>query len=1340
MNKYNVLHQRNVYFVDIDKYMYRGYVETTIECNEQVESIEYHIGGLDVESVEVDYDKYTHAQYSQGTIDLDAFKQDYDPNFYRKTAEVPALTVHLKEFRKDIKIRIIYRTKKENVSICFFNKDMHKECVAQNLNARAHFIFPHLVSETGYSFDLLYIVPSNYTVVSPGKFTGSVEQKDMSIYSYNLHYVLPGNINFAVGTFDYVEIVSGDDTKTLSFPARHSKSKMIFKESAKEVVGDVLGCIRFIEMFLGIEYPPISILFTHLPICLVVGQNTAIANAALLPWGKSIDQNFAFREAVATILASQFFLNLRDSGYIKVGITGYLEDQCIRHFFGNNEMLLRLKKERDFVVKNDVRELCLDDSRRTEFSMSQSFFKLKSKLFIHILESNLSEAFMQKILLSLRSKKQIKTDGFIKTIRNIAGKDMTQFFGTYVSKPGTVIFSCAFQIDQKKNKVTFNIKQRPTSVMEHANKRFSGSVCIRAFEIEGIFEHSYNLAKNELVFYYHTRTKKTKKKEAEPIMPLLWIRIDPKNEYMAGIELNQPDFMFIEALLHEKSVVGQYEALRALEKKPSEHTCNALERVLNDTHLFYKIRIEAAFVLSQVFLENYDGYQKTIQFFVKKYCLQGSTIIKPNDFSNFSHYFMQVGLIRAISLAFPLRQRVFNEKEVVVRDVAIAFINNILLYNDNDSNAYDDTHYISNAIESLSLPLCSQSFSRAGMKKERELGVNFGDEFLMKTPREPAVVSSQIRITDKFRKALTLSLELVEKVRGFDLILPSVFNKVTTACLSTLERLQCYGYVEMDKEVLLQYTHTNNYIDVRLMAFELLLIQRDADVMQHVFRALEHDHYVVKLHIILSIKNLLSSSVVDFHEFFAQFKHKFYDLLSIFRMEFVLFEHLTEVILFAEKKGKDVRDIEEVAHHEFSDEEVEKESSRQSIGKREAMSTVIRLKREYFGGEPRMESSPRDSVVRLQVPKKQARKDRFTQEFERKVASQGSQSDVGARKRAVLAAMMEHESSSKVDDFILENRTSNDFFAFEPRTLREIHAASFSEKSPTLFLVYASLVFVMTFDKVGSKAYAHAKTCMQLLESLVVDFGDKDHFVEMTNERKGTLARIVDSIIQDSNAEVFLEDVDHRRLKLTRYVDIVRQPYSLLGVKGKLEGGMYLNYDVACNELQRIFVNCLVFNHRDSEIYALALRFLAKVRSALGMKNNTEGTDFIQMVTLEHFESSDTVALNRIVEAILGALESVKETSHFVKKTDYAPAKVKRSMYLEKMKKKTSFLMYVSLGHFVDDFRTIVDNCAQHGTAQHQRDCRSMCLHFRKWISQYFGEEVGRICFAKMPPSFRRDR
>lgn len=1355
MNKYTILHQKNVYFIDAEKQLYHGYVETTFELHENVGSIEYLASGLEIESVEVfSGERFTDAEYKQESPELESFREEYNPEFYSRALRSQILVVLLKEHRRDAKIRIAYRAGRENLGIYFLKQGLHAECVGQNHNHKSHFIFPSAVSDSGYAFDLFYIVPTSYNVISPGKLIGSIEQGNMVIYSYGVQYALPGNINFVVGSFDSIEIVSGDDSKVLYFPMKRNKDETLFKENANEVIQDIIGCIKFIETLLDIEYPQISIAMTLSPCSLLIGHNTSIIHISLLPQKNSIQQNFVFREIISKVLVAQLFLNLKDPGYIKVGISGYLEDHCIKYFFGANELLFRLKKEKDFVVKSDVRELALDCPKRTELSMTQNFFRLKAKLFVHLLESNLSEAFMQKILLDLKDRRHIKTDGFVKLIKNITGKDMSSLFRVYVSKPGTVVFSCTFQIDQKRNRVTFSIKQKPTSVVENSNKKLFGNLCVRAFEIEGIFEHSYNLSKNELVFYYHTRTKKTKKKESEPLMPLLWLRVDPKNEYLAGIELRQSDFMFMEALMHEKSVVGQYEALKALERRPSEQTCGILERVLNDVHVFYKIRIEAALVLSQVFLENYDGYQKLIQIFVKKYCLQGSTIIRPNDFSNISSYFIKLGLIKAISMAFPLRCRVVNEKEVMVRDVCTAFINNVLLYNDNDSNQYEDAFYIGDTIECLSLPLCSQSILRAGRgtsedsAKRVKLSEQSDGIWNVDAEKHSVEETCEVVVSEKFRKTLDISVEIIEKYRKFDLVSPSVFNKVTISCLRALGCLYCYGYIDMHLEILLQYSQPDNFIGVRLVAFELLLLKRERDAMRYILDVLKNDHYVVRLHIILAIKNLLASTAVDFERFFEEFRHDFYSLLSFFSAEVVLFESLVDVILFVENKGKEMREIEEASMHELSDEAVERDR-RSSLDRKAENSTVIVVSTSHFSSasaafEDQQQARSSEicgesaAVVRLKVPAKKAKKDKFTLHIE-EVASRVQKQDglsthqphLQAYGRAAISELMKYENVDKIDSFITEKRDENDFFVFAPLTLAEINSMEAQDESTYIARAYTSLIFVLTFKKLGSKLYSYAKHCLSLLEMLSLNFGAKDSFVRMNSDRKQSVLSAIDAISTEDGAEAFMHDVEHEKLKLVKYVDIVRQPLCLQGVRSRLENNMYLNYNVAIFELERIFINCLMFNQKESGIYLTAQHLLKKSREILMAEPSSQSSvDFVQLVSCRSYSARmEREDLNSLLNEILCNLESTKALEHFLAKPDVCShfEKIKRKMYLHKMKAKASSCMYLSLGHFVDDFKVIVDNCLASGDTQRIERGYAALNEFRRQVSLYFGEDASRI-------------
>lgn len=1358
MNKYTILHQKNVYFINAEKQLYHGYVETTIEFNENADYIEYQASGLEIESVEVfNGESYMNAKYTQENPELESFKEKYNPEFYSRALRSQILIVLLEEHIKDAKIRIMYRAGGENLGVYFLKQGLHAECVGQNHNFKSHFIFPSAVYDSGYSFDLFYIVPTSYNVISPGKLTGSIEQGNIVIYSYNVQYALPGNINFVVGSFDSIEIMSGDDSKVLHFPMKRNKDETLFKENANDVINDIIGCIKFIETLLDIEYPQISIVMTLSPCNLLIGHNTSVIHVSLLPQKSSIQQNFVFREVISKVLVAQLFLNLKDPGYIKVGISGYLEDHCIKYFFGANELLFRLKKEKDFVVKSDVKELALDSPKRTELSMTQNFFRLKAKLFVHLLESNLSEAFMQKILLDLKDRRHIKTDGFLKLIKNITGKDMSSLFKVYVSKPGTVIFLCVFQIDQKRNRVTFSIKQKPTSVVENSNKKLFGNLCVRAFEIEGIFEHSYNLSKNELVFYYHTRTKKTKKKESEPMMPLLWLRVDPKNEYLAGVELRQSDFMFMEALMHEKSVVGQYEALKALERRPSEQTCSILERVLSDVHVFYRIRIEAAFVLSQVFLENYDGYQKLIQIFVKKYCLQGSTIIRPNDFSNITSYFIKLGLIKAIAMAFPLRCRVVNEKEVMVREVCIAFINNVLLYNDNDSNQYEDAFYIGDTIECLSLPLCSQSILREGhviledSAKRVKLSESSDRIWDLDTEGCSLKEKCDVIVSEKFRKTLNTSVEIIEKYRKFDLVSPSVFNKITISCLRALGFLYCYGYIDMHSEILFQYSQPDNFIGVRLVAFELLLLKRERDAMRYIFEVLKNDHYVVRLHIIHAIKNLLASSVMDFDCFLDEFKCDFYNLLSFFSAEVVLFENLVDVILFVENKGKVIREVEEASMHELSDDVVEKDR-RSSLDMNVESSTVIIVKSSYFNSinaatKEQLQIKLSDiheekaAVIRLKVPVQKAKKDKFTLYIEDIASMLVKQEKLHTHQlhfraygRAVIFELMKYENIDKIDAFILEKRGENDFFAFDPLTLVEISRIEAQDENTYIVMAYTSLVFVLTFKKFGSKLYLDAKHCLSLLETLSLNFGAKDSFVKMSADKKKSVISAIDTISTEKGAEAFMYDVEHRKLKLVKYLDIVRQPLCLHIVRHRLENNMYLNYNVALFELERIFINCLMFNQKGADIYITAQQFLKRSREILMAESNLQSIDFMQLISFRsystHMKKND---LNNIFCEILCKLESSKALEHFLTKADIYSylKKIKRNMYLYKMKAKASSCMYLSLGHFIDDFKVIVDSCIAAGDTQSIGRGYAALEEFKRQISHYFGEDASRIGLKK---------
>ncbi|ADM12138.1 uncharacterized protein Eint_090080 [Encephalitozoon intestinalis ATCC 50506] len=721
-----VIQQRNVYFLDLGKCVYRGFSETTIQREAGEDVLVYKSKDLAVLSVDIIASsklKTVNYTIKDATDAIDECERSFSRNMWKNINVDGTFEVRVPEEVREntFTVRILYEIGENNDSVEFYRpispEDRHREVVACNRMFDSSSIFPSLSTPYKNKWELVYILPSSEEVkiISPGILKSIREEENVILYSYSVEMAHSGALNFCIGTFDSYEISTGDDRKAVCIP----KGSEGYKDCIREFCCDVENLIRYSEYFLQREYPfkALSIAFVFGDADKVYGQNTAFLALSNLTSLNDIEPMFLLKRIVCDILSSQIFyfyfsIVEKIDFWIAEGMKGYFQDYCARHFLGNNEFLYELKKDRDYVLDRDVAEYALYDPRRTFFSMRDKFFKTKAKVFFHLLEGNLSRAFMEKILnYTIKRKGDVKEDysfEFVKLVKDVTGKDLRFLFETYVFKPGVVKVRLGFTINKKSNRVDFTAEQTPTSIFSNGNKTICGPVTICSYEMEGIFEHVFMLDR-ENHFYYHPKTKKKKKsEEEEEVMPLLWIRADIKGEHLARIVIEQPDYMFIEQLL-DKNVVGQMEALENLSIKPSVQVCEILERMLENTHIFYKIRVHILYILSRTTIGSYYGFQRLIQYFVKKYCVQTSTIVKPNDFS-FIPYFIQKHLVRALSLADPFIFRNYSGREVGSASIISAFIINILKFNDNSFNSYSDGWYISSVIESLSFPLSSMSF------------------------------------------------------------------------------------------------------------------------------------------------------------------------------------------------------------------------------------------------------------------------------------------------------------------------------------------------------------------------------------------------------------------------------------------------------------------------------------------------------------------------------------------------------------------------------------------------------------------------------------------------------
>ncbi|EPR79058.1 Transcription initiation factor TFIID 150 kDa subunit [Spraguea lophii 42_110] len=820
-----VTHQKNVYYFDIDKKLFNCYVEMSFLTTEK--TIDFEIGNYEIKQVILNG---CNAEY---TINNKILKVDMSHNaLQNNNGMVQLLYVkdyayeQIKETEKNINIIKIILNKHNGIEFYypFLNNDRHREALGCNYNYKINNIFPYPLNYMKkHDWDLVYIVPQNLSVVSPGILEG-IEEGDKNIYLYKVN-TFAGAINFCIGNFEAIETVSEDDRRTAYLPQGYKKSEKI-----KEMGQDFLNIIKVLESFVQSTFTlNFSLVFSFEATKIIYGEIIIIPLQYLEREPHTIENDFNLKEIAAEIISSRItpLIVTPESDldwWISMGLSEYLTNHILRYIFGNNEYLYNIKKDLKFVCNNDRYEYPLYDHRRSRASCFTNFFKKKSGMFFYILENNSSKAFMKKIV-KLLIETVKNTTNFIKLVRDVTGLDLKRLFDFYIFNCGVVDIFTSFEIDKKKGEVRMFVKQRPTSYMVGANKRLSGTVRIISCEIDGIIEHNLPLDDGGLTFNYHTRSKKAKRKDEkdDEQMGLMWIRVDPNMEHMCIIHQEQPEYMILDQLKNDKNVISQIEAIENL--KVNQNNYDKIEKIINDQKLYFRVRIELLYQLARSSINREFGYQKVIQYFIKKFCIQGSTIVKNNDFSVFSTYFIQSHIPKALSIT-PPEEITNTEEKTKAKNVILAFLLNILKYNDNTFNTYSDIEYISSTIKSITYQLY------------------------------PFSEHSNTNINNITTKLESLSTEEIDRYRKKDLLFPSHANLLTHASLFSLGKLKIYNLIEIDQKYLRYLLQDFNYYTIRMISAEILILNYLEENIKFLLFFLKDKRYFI-LHILKCIEIML---------------------------------------------------------------------------------------------------------------------------------------------------------------------------------------------------------------------------------------------------------------------------------------------------------------------------------------------------------------------------------------------------------------------------------------------------------------------------------------------------
>ncbi|KAK1407423.1 hypothetical protein QVD17_39039 [Tagetes erecta] len=525
------------------------------------------------------------------------------------------------------------------------------------------------------------------------------------------------------------------------------------------------------------------------------------------------------------------------------GLAWFLTDSFIKQFLGNNEARYRRYKANCAVCKADdsaATALSSSDASKALYGTQCIGFygkirSWKSVAVLQMLEKQMGPESFCKVLKNLVAPRQDATHPLrtlsTKEFRHLANEVgnlerpfLREFFPRWVGSSGCPVLKMGFSYNKRKNLVelaalrgctatpesnsTFS-NPKPDFAKREADAGWPGMMSIRVHELDGMYDHPVLPMAGEtwqlLEIQCHSRlaSKRFQKPKKGPKhdgsddnadtvasvdmrsnidSSLQWLRADPEMEYLAEIHFNQPVHMWINQLEKDKDVVAQVQAITALELFPRLLSIvNALNNLLCDSQAFWRVRVEAAFVLASTASEETDwaGLMHLIKFYKSRRYDEKIGLPKPNDFHDFAEYFVLEAIPHAVALVRTSDKKSPRE--------AVEFILQLLKYNENNRNPYSDVFWLAALVQSVG-------------------ELEFGQQTV-------AFLSSLVKRIDRLLQ--------------FDRLMPSYNGILTVSCIRTLTHiaLKLSEYIPLDHiiDLVKPFSSSKTQWQVRIEAFRALL-------------------------------------------------------------------------------------------------------------------------------------------------------------------------------------------------------------------------------------------------------------------------------------------------------------------------------------------------------------------------------------------------------------------------------------------------------------------------------------------------------------------------------------
>ncbi|KAH7306785.1 hypothetical protein KP509_22G030300 [Ceratopteris richardii] len=655
------------------------------------------------------------------------------------------------------------------------------------------------------SYEMEFTVDSKYRAVSCGKFLYKVESgSHLVTYVYNLD--IPVSARYISLVVAPLKLQPDQQNSSISHFCIPEKLPLLqctisFFSSVFSFYEDYLGASfpfgSYSHVFIDSELMVTS--------C-SVGAAMTIINSHLMVDERIIDQTMTTRIKLAKALAQQWFgvyifPESPSDGWLVEGLSMFLTDVFIRRHFGNNEAFYRRYLANEAVCKADTDSIPPLSSSTLHGTQGYGFggqiYSWKSVAVVQMLEKQMGPDAFRKILQKIISRAQ----GPDRKIRSLSTKEfrhfanrvgnlerpfLKEFFLRWVEFQGCPVLRMGFEYNRRRNMIELAVLRSSMTAAQMAEPRrndesaerarasdagWPGMMSICVHEIDGMYDHpslpmsgdTYQLldihCHSKLAGRRIQRPKKGMKSDGVEDLdhyaaadsrqsnesPLLWLRADPQMEYLADIQLQQPEQMWINQLEKDKDVAAQLQAIAAISSLPHKtfSVMNALNSCLVDSKVFFRVRIEAAFALAMIVEEvnGFTGLSRLLAFYKGHKFDPDMGLPKPNDFRDLQEYFVLQAIPVAISNVRGADGKSPPE--------AVEFILQILKHNDNSGNQYSDVFWLSSIIKSVG-------------------SLEFGHQSI---------------------QTLSQILKRLDRVLHYDRIMPSYNHMLTRSCIQTLTKL-----------------------------------------------------------------------------------------------------------------------------------------------------------------------------------------------------------------------------------------------------------------------------------------------------------------------------------------------------------------------------------------------------------------------------------------------------------------------------------------------------------------------------------------------------------------------